>query len=339
MSAGRGKLLFAAHDPAAARLLLAVYRLAVACGHAVSLLAKGPAQAIWEEEGLSCLNQPPDLADYGLLLTGTSFHADFDRVLWAKTREAGIPSLAGLDAWINLKRRFLDDKRGQLVLPDIIIAIDEKNRQALLAEGISTRIEIAGQPHLEAVVESLRKRRSDNHRNSSPPLIAFFSEPIGSDFPNGSRGFEQFETAGLLAEALAAHAPIQLIIQPHPREDIEQWKKRISAPSGVIVTIGGGRTDDLLAKADLVVGMTSMVLIEAGLAGIPILSLQTNRKFAANPLVDRLGPPVLRVEDLPSALSAALLTPPPTPPTELRMACQDAAKRYLAIIANKVSLK
>jgi hypothetical protein len=359
MSAGRNSLLFAAHDPAAARLLLPVFRLAMASDYRVDLLAAGPAQAIWNEEGLSFLSEAPDLGAYDLLLTGTSFHADFDRALWGKAREAGIPSLAGLDAWINLKRRFLDEKSGELVLPDLVITIDEENRQALLAEGISTQSEIAGQPHLEAVVEKLRERRK-SEKNVTPGLdpgvhvdgrvkpghdenchntaiIAFFSEPIDSDFPDGSRGFEQFETAALLAESLFAHTPVQLVIQPHPREDIKTWKNRIAAPEGVALTIGGGRTDDLLAKADLVTGMTSMVLIEAGLAGIPTLSLQPNRKFSANPLVDRLGPPVLNANDLPLALKTALSATATPPPTEFSAACENAAARYLAVIATWVS--
>jgi hypothetical protein len=335
MNAGRNSLLFAAHDPAAARLLLPVFRLAMASDYRVDLLAAGPAQAIWAAEGLSFLSEAPDLGAYDLLLTGTSFHADFDRVLWVKAREEGVPSLAGLDAWINLKRRFLDEKSGELVLPDLVIAIDEENRQALLAEGISIRSKIAGQPHLEAVVGKLRERRT-NKKSVTPGLddyvIAFFSEPIDSDFPDGSRGFDQFETAALLAESLSSHAPLQLIIQPHPREDIKAWENRISAPEGVALTIGGWRTDDLLAKADLVTGMTSMVLIEAGLAGIPTLSLQPNRKFPGNPLVDRLGPPVLRAEDLPPILSKALLGAASPAPTELLLASQDAAKRYLSVI-------
>jgi hypothetical protein len=359
MSVSKSKLLFAAHDPAAARLLLPVFRLAVANGFDVTFLAAGPAKAIWAEEGLSFLGETPDLGDYNLLLTGTSFHADFDRVLWAKAREAGIPSLAGLDAWINLRRRFLDAKSGELVLPDIIIAIDAENRQALLAEGISTRIEIAGQPHLEAVVERLRRKKENkkpvihgldpgvhvdgrvkpghDDKCSNRFIIAFFSEPIDTDFPDGSRGFDQFEMAALLAGALVAHAPAKLIIQPHPREDIEKWKERITAPLGVAVFIGEEQTDDLLAKADLAVGMTSMVLIEAGLAGIPTLSLQPNRKFPGNPLVDRLSPPVIKAEDLPARLTAALFGKAPTPPAEILAASENAAQRYLEVIMRTAS--
>lgn len=312
-------------------MLAAVFQPARARDHDVLLFPAGPAAAVWraEERGM-------DWDGVDILVTGSGF-GSVETSAWAEARERGIPSLAVIEAWTNLDLRLRLD--GCRILPDRLAVPLSGMVDDLAALGVEPeRVAVVGQPHLADLarrLEPLRRRP----RAGRPPLIAFFSEPIAEDFPDGSRGLDQYGVFAQAARALAGMGPLRLALCLHPREPMERWRPVLAAlPLPVELQPSGAMMED----ADLALGVTTMMLVEALLAGLPALSLQPGRIAPANPLLDHLGMPV--VTD-PTALKAALaghlaasgrLTVVPEP--LLHMVC-GAEERFLAAIEGVRPLK
>ena len=244
-------------------------------------MAAGPNRDAWLEE---LERQSPDL-----LVTATGF-ADFEPSLWRLGRRLGIRSVAAIESWTNLRRRFPEDG-GDLNQPDVLCVVDEWMRDRLLEEEwCRARLHVIGQPHLEALVGRLAKRRV-KRVSGDIPMLVFFSETLRQDFPGDGPGYDQYSVGEKLVAALAGLGPLSLIIQPHPREDREVWKGWLAErdiPPGISVRIGGDSTESLLVACDGAIGMTTMVLVEAALLGVPVLSLQPGRKKIVNPVLDDL---------------------------------------------------
>jgi hypothetical protein len=79
--------------------------------------------------------------------------------------------------------------------------------------------------------------------------------------------------------------PVHLLVKPHPREAAEPLARSVAgfaAPRLSARLPEGGNALDLIAVADVVVGILSMVLLEASLAGKPVISVQVG-----HPRIDR----------------------------------------------------
>ena len=222
-----------------------------------------------------------------VVVTGTSASATLEHSLWAAARGQDVPSVAILDASINLATRF---RRPQSFtsMPDVICVIDAESRRELeTQDDINSRIVVVGQPHLENV--GGRIGRSEELNGGSGRLV-FFSEPIvvepGEIHPIG---FEQFGIAASIVSGLSGLDGVTLVIKPHPNESVQIWQDwiaRTKTPEGIGLEIGSGDALALMAVAQGVLGMSSMALIEAALAGIPALGLQPGRSYCPNPRID-----------------------------------------------------
>lgn len=307
-----GHLLLAAHDPGGANLLVPVMALLRDAGHRLSLAAAGPAATIWPRVGEPVSTMADD-GDAGSLLdrlapdlvvTGTSF-SGLERRLWAAARSRGIGSLAAIDAWTDPRCRFAgpdgDDEQ-----PDVLCVLDEGMRDDILAGGwCRSRLCVTGQPHLQAVTRRLREARRERKR-ADRPVVAFFSEPVRQDHGGiAAVGYDQDMVADAILDGLAGAPPLTLLVQPHPREDPDVWRAwqaQKEESDRLRIVISDRPTDAVLAECDAVLGMTTMVLVEAVLAGIPALAVQPGRRCALNPLLDRFSG--LEVVTDPGAISA-----------------------------------
>lgn len=300
------RLLFAAHDPSGANLLLALAPAARVRSHDLTFLAAGPAAKAFAAAGEKFLS---DAAFDGAgrpdaLVTGSAM-GDFDRDLWRRAKAAGVPSLGVVDAWTNVRRRFRHSD-GTDALPDAVGAVDEPMRDAILG-WYDVPVHVVGQPHLQALERRLRGRRA-GHKARRPPRIVFFSECLREDGLKDRIGFDQFDAADLLFPSLAAAGPVEFAIKPHPREAPGAWRDYLAAkPSALAPRILDTPSEAAMMAADGVLGMSTMVLIEAALAAIPILAVQPRRKEVVNTMLERLpAPPVVDPADVPAALAAFL---------------------------------
>ena len=290
-------LLFAALYPGGANMLAPVMPLARDNGHRVTAVAAGAATARWWSAGEAVRKVNTEVGldtaafvalEPDLLVTGTGYE-DFERNLWRMAAEHNVPSIAVVDAWTHLHRRFVFTDGGE-IQPGSICVVDDRMRDEIVEGGwCRVPLHVTGHPHLQSMAQRLGRERAEKPPPTVPSLV-FFSETLGEDHaPEASPGYDQFTVADQLFPALTSLAPLSLAIQPHPREDRGKWEQWIAAqsiPQGFTVLLSANGTEDLLAACDGAIGVTTMVLLEAALAGIPALSLQPDRIRALNPRLD-----------------------------------------------------
>jgi hypothetical protein len=229
--------------------------------------------------------------DPALVLTGTSMNAQMveSEVIGAARRHA-VPSVAVLDSWLNYRQRF--ETRAGLAVPDRIAVMDERSRDEMVASGFDpASLVVTGQPALDALVETsaafTAERRAAVRRawgvERDERVVLFVSQPLralyGSD--SGATGHFGFDEVGVLTqlienlEGLAQRdgARIALVLRRHPREARDAFTGRSSAAIRLIVSDEPGSRDAAMS-ADLVVGMNSILLLEACYLGAIVVSLQ-----------------------------------------------------------------
>jgi hypothetical protein len=188
----------------------------------------------------------------------------------------GIPAVALLDHWCNYVERFSDRARLDC-LPDALAVMDDAAASLLRAVGFPPeRIHITGHPHLDEITPVTADERIVARRalgvSDDRHVVTFASEPIA---PGAQRdlGYTAAEALEAVRSAIARVAlDSLLIIRPHPRE------RQVAVPSGELETIVArkGASREAIAASNVMTGMRSMLLLEAGLAGIPTLSVRPN---------------------------------------------------------------
>jgi len=233
-----------------------------------------------------------------MVLVGTSEDLQsLDRLLTVKAEALGIPVVSVLDYWCNYSQRFsgVSPEERFLYLPDIIFLMDEQAREDMLAERFpAERLFVTGHPYLEGFLAQARplqeEERAGFRRSLGVPddccLITFASETFGWHhdssyrFPllSGSRE----RTVVVLEHLLKVLSEIVqeedfrpfLLNKLHPKNKFDQfdWIKDLDLPFRVRSVM---RVDNnaLIQSSSLVVGMTSMFLIEASMLGVPILPI------------------------------------------------------------------
>jgi len=313
--------LFAAHDPGGANMLRPVIALALAEGDRVSLVADGPAREIWRDadDDVAGRARKVDPANAfeplrpDLLITGTSF-CGFERSLWSGAHKRGIGSVAAIDAWTNLRRRFEGQRAPEM--PKAICVADEAMRDEIAGgKWCHARLHVTGHPHLQAVVARLRRERAHRAPVADLPVTAFFSEPVDEDHGGiEAVGYDQFSIAGAVVGALDGEGAKILLVKPHPREDMAVWRDWLDGlplPEGMTILVDDGAAEDILARCDTALGIHSMALVEAALSGIPALAVQIGRNRRINPVLETVFqvPVATDAEGLAGALRGAVPAP------------------------------
>jgi hypothetical protein len=295
-------ILFASSDPGPGRLIAALLKPARRRGHKVQLLGAGASAKIWRDFGekiqdvstgdIQIPYPKPDI-----IVTGTG-STEIERHLWQIGAQESIPTIGLLESWVNVSRRFV---RNQInIQPQALGVPDRQLQQEIMAaDWCSADVAVIGQPHLQTQTQTLIKKRS-KRQPSKQRRIVFFSEIMPDETSANWRGYNQFNVAeGILSE-LKDDNNIFLTFRLHPREDPSIWHDWFQAqgyPDGGLNLISiDDNPEDLLINADLVIGMTTMMLLEAHLLGIPCLSLQPNRRYNLFPLIDEIIDVITNIE-------------------------------------------
>lgn len=260
-----------------------------------------------------------------LLLTATSYRTEeHEKTFIAAAVALGIRSIAVLDFWANYGVRFADSSGAQRYLPHVITAMDQAARDGLIKDGVPPdRIVIAGHPGFDAIARQRAAfgaaQRSALRAALGTPdgglQVLFASQPLrdlyGADGSSATfRGFHEHSVLDAVIEALEGSAKatgraIRLVIRPHPREDTAPYLARQSASIGIVVSKEGDARECAMAS-DLVIGMTTMLLVEACYLGVPTVSLQPDLQ-RPNMLPELPGLVIVRRQtDVAPALSDAI---------------------------------
>lgn len=333
-------ILAAAHDAGGAAAILPILRAARATPHVrISAVTGGPSARLLDEIA-ECvvpwddgLGQPASaLAEASLrrfaprvLLTGTSLESPLERAMIRAARREGVASLAVLDGWTNYRARFVE--RGEALplesgLPDLLLVIDDFAAMEMRDEGFpSSRLRVVGHPAFDGFVQWIRSTGAREARarvrtslgmSAAQSLLVFFSQPIAAiDLARGpaaARGYNEQDAWAALAAAVAgSRRPLTVAIKPHPAGGADLMFAPRAGASSVHVA-ADMPSDELIAAADVVAGMTSIALVKGVLAGRPVISVQPRRRSTDLLVLGRMGlvRTIVDAAQVPAALEEAL---------------------------------
>ena len=239
-----------------------------------------------------------------------------ERLLWLWARQHSIPSIAVIDQWQNYWLRFSGCKPDERLayLPTRITTLDELARREMINEGIPQElIVVTGQPALDALFDekkafTLSDRKAVREKagvRSDSFLVVFASDAFRRDFGD-SLGYTEDSTLVFLVETLSAIVDetgikLHLVVKLHPQNipsdfaGIDLSRARLKFPISMIQR--EIRPRPLILAANLVIGMTSFLLIESILLGLPTISATLNSKKDVDLVATKAGAlPCLRTE-------------------------------------------
>ena len=268
--------MFFAHDPGGAQ---SIVPLLPEFSNSL-VFAKGPALSIipYAQE------LPENVLDTVMpdfLITGTSADDFTERLLWNTATAMHIPSMAILDSWINYGVRFSKYGTESLhlfsgkcdYLPKYVCVPDEIAKKEMIKDGVPESVILTfGNPHFEYI--AARKRSSVAlcaSVSDGKKTILFASQPFNDIYRNGS----ELIVLNDLIEVSKSYSDVDIRIRKHPKESPDKFVSYLS--NRVTIDLG----DDIInsiAKAEIIVSVNSMVLIEAAFLNKKIISYQPRSK-------------------------------------------------------------
>jgi hypothetical protein len=239
----------------------------------------------------------PLLASCTAFLFGSSATDPLPLALARRAKALGKPVIHVLDNWSSYVQRLRTDK-GPLLDVDVYAVMDEAALEGALAAGIPEHcLAVTGHPGFAAIVAELRrlsmsKRREAARKLGLPhgkTLLAFVCEPFRQVFGPDPHtpdhpGFTEETVLSAFAAALAPYAEqIYLALLPHPKQGESEmatlWQHTRGTLEGSVLSLP--RSRDILPTIDGIAGMASMLLYEAWLGGLPVLSMQPGCRLDA----------------------------------------------------------
>jgi hypothetical protein len=352
-------------DPGGVNALAPVVRALEGLGTEVWIGTSDLAGDIWDAAGTkatptrrrddatleSAKSDLRDRARADLLLSGAGAFNQLEHTFRLAARHAGLPCVAILDDRGRYRERFGRVSPDGWVdsTPGRICIMDDETRDEMNAQGYDrAALCVTGQPHLEEVQRfftSLSRGEIELRRKAAgvvpgEQVIAFFSEPLAEALEGDTSATAQLRALSYLGNVVQRvprrpTGSLHLVVKPHPREDPEplRWSVRGLKHQDVRARIEGGNSLDLIALADVVVGIFSMVLFEARLAGRPAISIQighdrTDRWWGGRDA----GIHVATNPDDLKMMLADTLAERPAPPSRSRF--QGATERVIGVLAS-----
>jgi hypothetical protein len=263
------KTIFIVHDPGGYDVIFPVFNRFQNAGLNIDFYCLGPAAKIQpqfkltESELLSELDRLIANDQLQMIVAGTSWGSETEIKAIQLCKSAGIVTVSILDYWSNYATRFRD-LMGEFTFPDIYIVMDELARQEAIAEGVPPQIiKVMGHPGLDAYLQmDARKKLGSSHVRR----ILFLSQPI-SLFYGERLGYSEHSVLRDCLEVLDKLENTSLSVKFHPKDDpvFQEQYRDLSVE---------GSLSDLFANFDLIIGMSTMGILYAVLAGIPAISYQ-----------------------------------------------------------------
>lgn len=234
----------------------------------------------------------------------TDFDFSIDKKFLKTAKEFNKPTVSIVDSWVNYGGRFGVKLE---YLPDNILAIDQKMKEELSSIGIpSNIIKITGSPRFDKF-SNIKKTKVEN-------LIVFYSQPFFEKKPNEIEIFRD------IVNALEKMYPKkEIIIKFHPtrEENKKDRKKYDNIIKNSILKIKKAekniKAEDLTKKAELIIGINSIALVDAALMGKRVISYQPGRNKKSDFLISNKygwSLPVYKKEKLFFALQDIFKKPP-----------------------------
>jgi len=232
-----------------------------------------------------------------ILIVGTSESPEsfaFDLLVTAKKKN--ILSIGMVDAFVNAQYRFRGLSNDPLYyIPNVLLTPDKRTKKAFIDLGVNeSYIHVVGNPMLDEAVNKARYFSEEDYdivrcklfgkKSRKKPVIVFLSELsdglVNSEFLKSDdytlqgRGDTNLRTEIVFQEFLDACEILTpkplLILRLHPKENPADYQCYYKSVEQISC---GGDVHQLLFFADLVVGLSTTLLIEAAVMGKPVLSI------------------------------------------------------------------
>ncbi len=223
-----------------------------------------------------------------ILITSATSLPDKDmseKYLWENAKRIGIKSIAFLDQWQNYAIRFSGIKEDQKLIyqPDFINAINQIAINEMLPLGFHKKSLLAfGHPYLSSIkftLANIDKNRilANMKIEDTKEVFLFISEAIKENFSN-SRGYDQYIVLDLFLQHMMNRKNISIVIKLHPKDDAKKFNDIFKRYSELDLKIVKNEYTSLemISIANTIVGMTSIMLIEAYILGKHVISFQPN---------------------------------------------------------------
>jgi len=221
--------------------------------------------------------------NFNLIITGSRFEYSIDKKWVSIGIKGNIKTISIIDHWSLYQKRFEMD--GKYVFPDMIFVNDNQAKKEAMNDGIpEDKLHIMGNPVLENTqkydysIDDELMWRSDLGIARESKIITFVSENFKVDFQENSseyEGFNEFEVLNDICEVL--DSSIILLIKLHPAEDNNKYN--FLANNLNIVVISEADNNKLIEFSDILIGMGSMLLLEASLIKNQVYSYRPNEKI------------------------------------------------------------
>jgi hypothetical protein len=299
MTNTRRKVLFAAHDPGGYNLLdPLIEELINNDTFDIYLALIGPAlerakrKEGWVKFILELSTNPikgfenekdVDFSEYfsfftrinpDLVFVSTSINSNIERYSIHFAKQSGKPNFVYIDSWTGDEVRFESSKIS--VTPEHIIVCDKYMAQPYQKfEKLGSIVHVAGNMHLERLYQN--RTTFSKHLHTDNLRVLFVTENIAHYYPQLI--INEFVIINNILQFYNIPQDIVLIIRPHPLESRLEWKTFIENNSGKNDLIKLALDDSpsiniALSKSDMVIGISTMALIESSIIGIPTFSYQ-----------------------------------------------------------------
>lgn len=225
-----------------------------------------------------------------------------ERYLWEWGKQKDIPTVGVLDQWQNYSLRFSGCSHEEHLkyIPDNIFVMDALAKKEMIQAGLPEQnIVITGQPAFEVIVNECKKAllkvegiKKQLNLAVSEIVVTFIAESFKNNFGD-TLGYDEQSTLMFLGETLATfvNLPIFLLVRLHPENVYEEfsWVMNKWPALRKKIIIDELTPCETVQVSDLVVGMSSILLIEAIIANKIVLSLQLNSKIPSQLAATKAG--------------------------------------------------
>lgn len=256
-----------AHDAGGAEV---VARAAVEDGLTAIWAAEGPAVNIFTRhlraESRQSLSDVIHNSQW--ILCGSSADSNFEWEALGLARSTGIASVVFLDHWSHYEMRF---RRGEVVrMPDEIWVGDAHAYALAKAKFHSIPIRLRENPYFKTMVKSINRPRPRTTGARGSRLL-YVSEPMHETSYSARDAAAFFlENAHLV---FRGRQIAEIVLRPHPRELLQSYDWAQSTFRHLKITVRRHTSlEDEIHAADAVVGVGTVAMVVALLAGRPVFS-------------------------------------------------------------------
>lgn len=219
--------------------------------------------------------------DVNWVFTGTS-HPDsshrFELHFLQLAKNRNIPSWSFIDHWTLMAMRF-EDGKGNSILPDHIIVLDEYAKELAIADGLpAEKLELHKNPYLDYIENHWEPKQTNIefrkrlNLDTDLPIVLYAPDPLTLRGEDVIYGYDEGQVLSELLE-IASTIPCQVLVKAHPLQPMDVLQSVIRNNPQINVTLISSQIDnlDLMANSDVIIGFFSNFLIEAAALGKSII--------------------------------------------------------------------